>query len=91
MPGTQLQVLVRAPPSCPSVSPRLTHNPLSLVQPVGLGVFSAVSVIALAVVGIVTYERRKYRRMYRSRRDAEKAEQEGAQADGMPGFVPIPL
>lgn len=33
------------------------------VLPIGLGVFAGVSVIALVVVGLVTYERTKYRRV----------------------------
>jgi hypothetical protein len=33
------------------------------VLPIGLGVFAGVSVIALIVVGLVTYERTKYRRV----------------------------
>jgi len=32
------------------------------VLPIGLGVFAGVSVIALLVVGIVTYERTKHRK-----------------------------
>lgn len=32
------------------------------VLPIGLGVFAGVSVIALIVVGLVTYERTKYRK-----------------------------
>lgn len=35
--------------------------------PIGLGVFAGVSVIALFVVGIVTYERAKHRRVSLSR------------------------
>ena len=31
--------------------------------PIGLGVFAGVSVIALVVVGLVTYERTKYRKV----------------------------
>lgn len=31
--------------------------------PIGLGVFAGISVIALIVVGLVTYERTKYRRV----------------------------
>lgn len=31
--------------------------------PIGLGVFAGVSVIALIVVGLVTYERTKYRKV----------------------------
>jgi hypothetical protein len=33
------------------------------VLPIGLGVFAGVSVVALIVVGIVTYERTKYRKV----------------------------
>jgi len=35
------------------------------VLPIGLGVFAGVSVIALFVVGLVTYERTKHRRNFR--------------------------
>ena len=35
------------------------------VLPIGLGVFAGISVIALIVVGLVTYERTKYRRVRR--------------------------
>lgn len=31
--------------------------------PIGLGVFAGISVIALIIVGLVTYERTKYRRV----------------------------
>jgi hypothetical protein len=37
------------------------------VLPIGLGVFAGVSAIALLVVGIVTYERAKHRRVSLSR------------------------
>jgi hypothetical protein len=33
------------------------------VLPIGLGVFAGISVIALIVVGLVTYERTKYRKV----------------------------
>lgn len=36
------------------------------VLPIGLAVFAGISVIALIVVGLVTYERTKYRRVSRS-------------------------
>lgn len=42
------------------------------VLPIGLGVFAGISVIALVVVGLVTYERTKYRKMYRRRKLAEE-------------------
>lgn len=33
------------------------------VLPIGLGIFAGISVIALVVVGLVTYERTKYRKV----------------------------
>jgi len=39
--------------------------------PIGLGVFAGISVIALIVVGLVTYERTKYRKAFRARKLAE--------------------
>jgi hypothetical protein len=41
------------------------------VLPVGLGVFAGLVVIALIVVGLVTYERTKYRKAFRQRKLAE--------------------
>jgi len=41
------------------------------VLPIGLGVFAGISVIALIVVGLVTYERTKYRKNFRQQRLAE--------------------
>jgi hypothetical protein len=43
------------------------------VLPIGLGVFAGISVIALIVVGLVTYERTKYRKAFRQRKLAEAA------------------
>ena len=43
------------------------------VLPIGLGVFAGISVIALIVVGLVTYERTKYRRAFRQKKLAEQA------------------
>jgi len=40
------------------------------VLPIGLGVFAGVSVVALVIVGIVTYERKKYRNQFRARKAA---------------------
>ena len=34
------------------------------VLPIGLGIFAGISVIALIVVGLVTYERTKYRKVW---------------------------
>jgi len=42
------------------------------VLPIGLGVFAGISVIALIVVGLVTYERTKYRKAFRARKLAEQ-------------------
>ncbi|KAF9793061.1 hypothetical protein BJ322DRAFT_1032813 [Thelephora terrestris] len=47
------------------------------VLPIGLGVFAGVSVIALLVVGIVTYERTKHRKNFRMRRQQEVNNQMG--------------
>jgi len=41
------------------------------VLPIGLGVFAGISVIALIVVALVTYERTKYRKAFRQRKLAE--------------------
>lgn len=41
------------------------------VLPIGLGVFAGISVIALIIVGLVTYERTKYRKAFRQRKLAE--------------------
>jgi len=41
------------------------------VLPIGLGVFAGLSVIALVIVGLVTYERTRYRKMFRQRKLAE--------------------
>jgi len=57
--------------------PTATDVPFSVpgrniaVLPIGLGVFAGISVIALIVVGLVTYERTKYRKAFRERRLAE--------------------
>jgi len=42
------------------------------VFPIGLGVFAGISALALIVVGLVTYERTKYRRAFRQRKLAEQ-------------------
>ncbi|KAI0298628.1 hypothetical protein BC826DRAFT_998440 [Russula brevipes] len=44
------------------------------VLPIGLGIFAGISVIALIVVGLVTYERTKYRKIFRQRRLAEQGQ-----------------
>jgi len=41
------------------------------VLPIGLGVFAGISVIALIVVALVTWERTKYRKAFRQRKLAE--------------------
>jgi len=47
------------------------------VLPIGLGVFAGISVIALIVVGLVTYERTKYRKAFRARKLAESGQLPG--------------
>jgi hypothetical protein len=47
------------------------------VLPIGLGVFAGISVIALIVVGLVTYERTKYRKAFRQRRLAANGAEMG--------------
>jgi hypothetical protein len=51
-----------ATPSVTQAAFTLPGKKLS-VLPIGLGVFAGISVIALIVVGLVTYERTKYRRV----------------------------
>jgi len=53
------------------------------VLPIGLGVFAGISVIALIVVGLVTYERTKYRRAFRQRRLAAAGAEMGYGGSGM--------
>jgi len=47
------------------------------VLPIGLGVFAGISVIALIVVGLVTYERTKYRKRFRQQKLAEAGQAMG--------------
>jgi len=47
------------------------------VLPIGLSVFAGVSVIALVVVGIVTYERTKHRKNFRKQKQEEANNQMG--------------
>jgi hypothetical protein len=47
------------------------------VLPIGLGIFAGISVIALIVVGLVTYERTKYRKIFRQRKLAEQGSAPG--------------
>ncbi|KAI0633894.1 hypothetical protein C8Q77DRAFT_1218114 [Trametes polyzona] len=56
--------------SSPAASFQLPGTKLQ-VLPIGLGVFAGISVIALIVVGLVTYERTKYRKAFRQRKLAE--------------------
>ncbi|KAH9811752.1 hypothetical protein DFH28DRAFT_1178335 [Melampsora americana] len=44
-----------------------------MVLPIGLGIFGGISGIALIIVGIVTYERAKYRKQFRRRKMEEKS------------------
>ncbi|KAF8322138.1 hypothetical protein DL93DRAFT_1258201 [Clavulina sp. PMI_390] len=41
------------------------------VLPIGLGIFAGLSVLAMIIVGVVTYERTKYRKAFRARKLAE--------------------
>ncbi|KZO93115.1 hypothetical protein CALVIDRAFT_268447 [Calocera viscosa TUFC12733] len=54
------------------------------VLPIGLGVFAGIMVIALIVVGIVTFERTRYRKAFRSQKFRAKkmAEEGGAMGYG---------
>lgn len=66
---------VSATAAAESVAPTSTELDLpgkSLsVLPIGLGIFAGISVIALVVIGLVTYERTKHRRAFRERKLAE--------------------
>ncbi|CAE6454998.1 unnamed protein product [Rhizoctonia solani] len=67
---------VSATPAQAEASPSTTEFTLPgkklEVLPIGLGVFAGISVIALIVVGLVTYERTKYRKAFRQRKLAEQ-------------------
>ncbi|KDN33529.1 hypothetical protein RSAG8_13376, partial [Rhizoctonia solani AG-8 WAC10335] len=67
---------VSATPAQAEASPSTTQFTLPgkklEVLPIGLGVFAGISVIALIVVGLVTYERTKYRKAFRQRKLAEQ-------------------
>jgi len=65
-----------------SAAVQLPGNQLQ-VLPIGLGVFAGISVIALIVVGLVTYERTKYRRAFRQRRLAAAGAEMGYGGNGM--------
>lgn len=56
------------------------------VLPIGLGVFAGISVLALVIVGVVTYERKKYRRQFRLRTMAQQAGRTGMGGNGSQGF-----
>jgi len=61
----------QAPSSSASSSAFAVPGQKIQVLPIGLGVFAGISVIALIVVGLVTYERTKYRKAFRARKLAE--------------------
>jgi hypothetical protein len=61
-----------APAEAPSATPFQLPGKKLEVLPIGLGVFAGISVIALIVVGLVTYERTKYRKAFRQRKLAEQ-------------------
>ncbi|GAA5947756.1 hypothetical protein JCM10213_002101 [Rhodosporidiobolus nylandii] len=54
------------------------------VLPIGLGVFGGVAAVALIIVALVTYERRKYRSQFTRRRAQQQREAALAPADGFP-------
>ncbi|KDQ21479.1 hypothetical protein BOTBODRAFT_168738 [Botryobasidium botryosum FD-172 SS1] len=66
---------VGAAAAAESVAP--SETPLNLpgkslsVLPIGLGIFAGISVIALVVIALVTYERTKHRKAFRERKLAE--------------------
>lgn len=59
------------PPTHPATQKFQIPGKTLSVLPIGLGVFAGILVIALIVVGLVTYERTKYRKAFRQRRLAE--------------------
>jgi len=66
----------QSPSTSPAAAFQLPGRQLS-VLPIGLGVFAGISVIALIVVGLVTYERTKYRKAFRQRKLAESGQAMG--------------
>ncbi|TFK73976.1 hypothetical protein BDN72DRAFT_833958 [Pluteus cervinus] len=66
----------QSPSTSPAAAFQLPGRQLS-VLPIGLGVFAGISVIALIVVGLVTYERTKYRKAFRQRKLAESGQEMG--------------
>ncbi|ORY84660.1 hypothetical protein BCR35DRAFT_302968 [Leucosporidium creatinivorum] len=77
-----------APTGSPSAADFVLPGRQLSVLPIGLGIFAGVSFIALIIVGIVTYERKKYRRQFRERRIAEQAQAHLPVARG-PGYGTI--
>lgn len=67
----------QSPTASPSSTPFSLGGQQLQVLPIGLGVFAGISVIALIVVGLVTYERTKYRKAFRQRKLAEQGETPG--------------
>jgi len=68
----QLSTIISTPSAAAAEQAAATTPGQKLeVLPIGLGVFAGVSVIALIVVGLVTYERTKYRKAFRQRKLAE--------------------
>ncbi|KAG6842169.1 hypothetical protein C0991_001662 [Blastosporella zonata] len=68
--GATAAAAAESPSESASAAFQLPGKTLS-VLPIGLGVFAGISVIALIVVGLVTYERTKYRKAFRQRKLAE--------------------
>jgi len=76
VPSSQDASPSRAPDQAATTTPSLPGKKLE-VLPIGLGVFAGISVIALIVVGLVTYERTKYRKAFRQRRLAASGAEMG--------------
>jgi len=79
------QMQTSTPASAADTAPSQTGLPGKKLQvlPIGLGVFAGISVIALIVVGLVTYERTKYRKAFRQRRLAASGAEMGYGGAGM--------
>ncbi|KAG8690556.1 hypothetical protein FRC08_010494 [Ceratobasidium sp. 394] len=71
-PQTSISATAAAAESSASATPFTLPGKKLEVLPIGLGVFAGISVIALIVVALVTYERTKYRKAFRQRKLAEQ-------------------
>ncbi|KAJ7259122.1 hypothetical protein B0H12DRAFT_427164 [Mycena haematopus] len=69
--ATPVAAAEQAPSSSASPSAFVVPGQSIQVLPIGLGIFGALSGIALIVVGILTYKRRAYRKLFRAKKLAE--------------------